>query len=140
MLYNQIKELYPHLEPLKDFILQDDGEGPYIKEWFSEESRPTKEELADVKVTAIKAPLISEIKRIASEKILAIAPDWKQRNMIARSVELLTLDPTDESVIAERAAMKAAYRRLDAIREYSNTLEGALDADINTDITEGWPE
>jgi hypothetical protein len=40
-----IKRIYPDLNAGKDFVLQDDGEGPYIAEWKVESKKPSVEEL-----------------------------------------------------------------------------------------------
>lgn len=42
-----IISLFPHAEPLTDFIIQDDsdGNGPYITQWNLKEPQPTEEEL-----------------------------------------------------------------------------------------------
>lgn len=36
---------YPDINPLVDVVLQDDGAGPYIKEWNLETPKPTKKDL-----------------------------------------------------------------------------------------------
>jgi len=52
MLKDKIKAVVPELTDA-DFvgkvILQDDGSGPYIKEWNLAKQRPTAKELADAK-------------------------------------------------------------------------------------------
>lgn len=37
--------MYPGTDPLKDFIVQDDGAGQYIKEWNLPDPQPTQKEL-----------------------------------------------------------------------------------------------
>lgn len=46
-LYKVVKHIYPDLDE-KDFVLKDDGDGPYILEWFAEITQPTHEELQTV--------------------------------------------------------------------------------------------
>lgn len=40
-----IMKLFPSASPLMDFKVQDDGEGPYIKEWNLIDPQPTEQEL-----------------------------------------------------------------------------------------------
>ena len=96
---------------------------------------------ADSRLTqAIKQRMIDEIKSLAYQKIVAIAPEWKQRNMMAHSITLL--QKGRENWTSEEAAMAEVYEniwaRIAAIRAYSNYLEENLTP--NTDITDGWPE
>ena len=88
--------------------------------------------------------LKEQTKGIANNKIIAIASEWKQRNMIARSLELEREDrtngPLSAAEQAELDAMTAIWDRIKAIRAHSDTLEADIDTDINTDINAGWPE
>lgn len=40
-----IMALYPNLDPVVDFMVQDDGGGQYIAQWNSPDSKPTQEDL-----------------------------------------------------------------------------------------------
>jgi hypothetical protein len=40
-----LQQTYPNADFLKDIILQDDGEGPYIKYWGIGSPKPTEEEI-----------------------------------------------------------------------------------------------
>jgi len=42
---NYLQQQYPDTAFLRDIILQDDGEGPYIKYWGVGGQKPTEEEL-----------------------------------------------------------------------------------------------
>lgn len=88
--------------------------------------------------------LKTQTKGIANSKILAIASEWKQRNMIARSLELEREEringPLSAPDQAELDAMMAIWDRIKAIRVHSDSLEADIDVDINTDINAGWPE
>jgi len=44
-LYNLLKLKYPELKFVNDITLQDDGQGPYIKEWNLEKTKPTEQDL-----------------------------------------------------------------------------------------------
>lgn len=109
---------------LDDFIVQDDGDGPHIKEWLSSEPRPSDEEIAAA-IAALPDPLVSAVKAEAARRILAIAPEWKQRNMTARGVELLSLgrENWSQTDIDEAAAMQVVWSRIKAVRAASNALE-----------------
>lgn len=137
-MYNEIKELYPDITD-DQFRLEDDGSGAKIVLWTYPMRKPTKTQIKAVAVKAEITRLKKKVKKMANDKILITAPAWKQRNLIARSVELLTLDPTDPVVVAESDMMKAAWASLNAIRKHSNKLEDDLDKDVTTDITIGWP-
>lgn len=45
-LVQAILGLYPNLSPITDFSVQDDGSGPYIKNWTNSNPRPTDADLA----------------------------------------------------------------------------------------------
>lgn len=38
---------YPNIKPLEDFVVQDDGEGAYIKEWNYDKPIPTDKQLEE---------------------------------------------------------------------------------------------
>lgn len=42
---NYLQKRFPNASFLKDIILQDDGNGPYIKSWGLSDPKPTEEEL-----------------------------------------------------------------------------------------------
>ena len=58
----------------------------------------------------------------AQRRIIAIAPEWKQRNWIARSVELLRIGPANWTPAeqAEADAIQAQWDQIKAIRDASN--------------------
>ncbi len=69
---------------------------------------------------------ISLIKSLAGQVILSIAPDWKQRNMTARAVEIADAKAqgtATEADIAESEAIRAIWYRIKAVRSKSNQLE-----------------
>ena len=90
-----------------------------------------------------------KIKAIAGEKINSIFPEWKQRNIIARSTELtekkadgiaLTQPELDELII-----IKALWSRVKAIRVASDAIEADLTASVdplsfNIETSINWPE
>ena len=84
----------------------------------------------------VRASDETQIKTEASKRILALCPDWKQRNIIARMVELLparlagTLTAEQSE---EVAAAEALWAKIKAIRAHSDALESSPDAGP-------WPE
>ncbi len=85
-----------------------------------------------------KEEKITEIKEEAQQQILDLAPEWKQRNMIARAVELVQLGQTTDP---EFIAIQAVWDTVKVIRATSDQLE----ADVNAANTEAgvdavvWP-
>lgn len=84
-----------------------------------------------VRLDAIAAELIAKVKADAGDIILAYLPDWKQRNMTARGVQILrkiqAATATSEE-IAEADAIEAAFDNVVAIRAASDAAEAAITA------------
>lgn len=58
-----LKNQFPNASFLKDIILQDDGDGPYIKHWGIGSPKPTEQELniaAASMVPKVQPPSIAE--------------------------------------------------------------------------------
>lgn len=85
-----------------------------------------------------------EIKNIASKRILEIAPEWKQRNIMVRAVELVEINGgASLEEIEELNAIRAIWARIRAVRSYSDSLEARVDSvedKLSVDIETGWPE
>jgi len=83
-------------------------------------------------VNEIPPPTLSEklpeykanINSLAGEKILSVYPDYKQRNMTARYIELLTLNQLDS---AEALGLKASWNWINDIRRRSNVASIGID-------------
>lgn len=77
------------------------------------------------------------IKDEAARRILALAPEWRQRNAIARGLELLEKrdagTPLTADEEAERAAIQSMWDAIKAIRERSDDLERTLPNDYQND-------
>lgn len=99
----------------------EDGEG-WALEWGH----------ATTPVVDFKARLTLRIKGDARVRILAIVPEWKQFNLIARGVELtdklIATGSLTTAELAERDAIRATWQTIKAIRTYSDTLEAAVTA------------
>jgi len=72
-----------------------------------------------------KEEKVAEIKAEAQRQILKLAPEWKQRNMIARVVELMQLGQTTDP---EFVAIQDIWDSIKAIRATSDQLEVAVNA------------
>lgn len=77
---------------------------------------------------ARRADLVAAVKTEAGRRILAILPDYKQRNLLARGLELHAKGPATwtEAEQAEWSAGHALWQRIKAIRLRSDEIEAAL--------------
>jgi hypothetical protein len=95
--------------------------------------------------TGVRIPLETQqqiVKGICRKKILAVFPEWKQTNMTARGVELLSTGPanwTDQDK-AEAMALQTAWAWIKSMRQASNVIEAM--SPIPADFMNGkyWPE
>lgn len=79
---------------------------------------------------------VPEIKAAAGDLIVARYAEWKQRNMIARMVELNTKATPTVDEEAEMAAIQVVWDWVKAVRAESDRLE----ADINLTVEDAsWP-
>lgn len=110
--------------------------------WPYQEVQPTEDELTALESTykenRIKADKIQQIKDEAHKRIVANYPEYKQRNMLADSIEAVsqynisrelnpnyTMSADDKVMIAQYQAV-LSYTR--GIRTKSNEIEATLDA------------
>jgi hypothetical protein len=82
-------------------------------------------------LAAEQAEAIAEIKDRARARILAICPEWKQTNLVARGTELLMRvhlggAALTEAEQAEVAAGQAIWDQVKAIRTASDAAEAAV--------------
>ncbi len=105
---------------------------------------------------AALAQRVAAIKVEAATRILAIAPEWAQRNLTARAADLALLYPGTKGIDlpeperSEYLAGQAVWERIRAIRDASNSIEAALaaaatkgasEADVRAvDVVSMWPE
>lgn len=82
----------------------------------------------------IKAAAVAEVRAIAEQKILAILPEYMQRNLTARAVELAVKNAgkgSDQFSADERAewtAGQAKWNAIKAVRAASNAIEAQIAA------------
>jgi len=67
----------------------------------------------------------SEVKEEAGRRIISIAPEWKQRNMIARSVELFSIGKENwtQEQIDEQQSIERVWEMIKDIRQKSDEIE-----------------
>ncbi len=92
-------------------------------------TQPERDALDAKWAAGAKGRKVAQIKAEAGRRILAVLPEWEQRNLTARSVELLHIGKaawtTEEA--AEAAAIDALWAGAKAIRSISDDLEASLD-------------
>lgn len=91
-------------------------EGRYRQVW----SEPVRDNNL---VSAAKSSLIARVKAEANRRILAILPEWKQRNYTARAVEKLAAGEVGDD---EWSAMSAAWTAIKAVRVASDAIEAEI--------------
>jgi hypothetical protein len=110
--------------------------------WLSDKPRPTDAEIAAAALPAAKAAKTQQIKAAARARILARYPEWRQANLTARAVELVSLGQTTGP---EWGQMQAIWNWIKATRARSDLLESDVDNCITVEAVEqltigGWPE
>jgi len=113
-----------------------------ISAWRRPEPQPTDAQIAAAALPAAKAAKKREIKQAARAHILARYPEWKQTNLLARAVELVSLG---DLAGAEWTQMQAGWAWIQATRARSDLLESDVDACTTVEAVEqltigGWPE
>ena len=123
-----------------------DIRGGVITKWGVEGIPQPNQQTIDEALTKYTAEVAtpSLIDKIAYSKIINIAPEYMQRNMIARSVELtdkkLTGAALTEEEVAEEAYMKGIWDRVKALRSHAQYLKNESIAGNDPDINAGWSE
>lgn len=107
-----------------DLVSSDDGDVP-ADSWSVRSF--TAQELA-----AYRAEAKQKVKNLAKAEIESLAPEWKQRNTIARGLDLTrkelkggTLTSSEDDEVTAGEALWAAVA---AIRSHSDTVEGQIDS------------
>lgn len=88
--------------------------------------------------------IYDEIDKLAYFKIVKIAPEYVQRNMLAMSLTLLEkrlegLTLTEEE-LAVQDNIRSVWTRVNSIRAYAKYLKEEAAAGNNPDINSGWSE
>jgi hypothetical protein len=125
-----------------DFEVVASSAGAPMLRWLSDKPRPTDAEIAAAALPAAKAAKTQQIKAAARARILARYPEWRQANLTARAVELVSLGQTTGP---EWGQMQAIWNWIKATRARSDLLESDVDNCITVEAVEqltigGWPE
>ena len=127
--------------PETDFAFLDEGAGPQLR-WLSNKPRPTDAEIAAAALPAAKAAKRAAIKQAARQIILARYPEWRQANLPARAVELVSLGETSGP---EWQQMQSIWAWIQSVRARSDLLEADVAACTTVEAVEGiviggWPD
>ncbi|WP_339862338.1 hypothetical protein [Paremcibacter congregatus] len=90
-------------------------------------------------LTETQTETIEHIKAEAGRIILGRFPEWQQRNMIAAAVNLERKERLSGLTTEEQAAiadLTANWAWVDAVRDYSNVLAGAVVAALTVEAVE----
>ena len=95
-----------------------------------------------------KRPLmiIAEVKAMAQKRIFDIAPEYKQRNMLAQAIELGAVpdNARTQAQKDEALALKSIWAKINDIRRHSDYLEEQIKLgnypNLRDPASQGWPE
>ena len=95
--YNQVMKLRPNVL-VSDFILQDDGNGPFIKEWTSQEA-----ELTQVEVDTVDDS--PSLPQLALKEIIKLESQVTNRRLREAYADSTWLDAQEALIATERAKL-----------------------------------
>lgn len=124
-----------------DFEVWQSGDNTTFR-WRSNKPRPTDAEIAAAAPPAAQAAKRLAIKTTARQIILSRYPEWRQANLTARAVELVSLGETSGP---EWQQMQAIWGWIKAVRARSDLLEADVAACTTVEAVEGiviggWPD
>jgi hypothetical protein len=110
-MYDAIKQLFPDMTS-EDCSLQDDGDGPYIKEWKRPEPRPSESDIAGAQFEVNKKRAIGKIDadtdRIITDTIGARAEEYRQAHADALAYQAAGWQGDVPPFVANHQAAKTA--------------------------------
>ena len=138
MLGEILSHMFPGIDLVNECVLTEAG----LVEWRRPEPRPTDAEIAAAALPAAQAAKRAAIKTTARQIILARYPEWRQANLTARAVELVSLGDLSGP---EWQQMQAIWAWIKAVRARSDLLEADVAACTTVEAVEaiqisGWPE
>ena len=102
--------LFPGAKP-GDWLLQDDGAGPYIKAWSRAEPQPTPTQITAAALPVNKAALVAKIRadanRIVSDTVGALSNEYTQAKTDADAFKAAAYLGTAPSSVSSWATAKA---------------------------------
>lgn len=125
----------------RDYDLLDSGRGPEVR-WRSNKPRPTNAQIAAAALPAAQAAKRAAIKQAARQIILSRYPEWRQANLTARAVELVSLNETSGP---EWQQLQSIWAWIKDVRARSDLLEADVAACTTVEAVEGiviggWPD
>ena len=125
-----------------DFEAIQDEHGVRLSRWLSDKPRPTDAEIAAAALPAAQAAKRAAIKTAARQTILARYPEWRQANLTARAVELVSLGQTNSP---EGRQIQGIWAWIQSVRARSDLLEADVAACTTVEAVEGiviggWPD
>lgn len=136
MMYSKAIEKYLNrkVDFRKEILLQDDGQGVYIKIWDVIKNKPTMAELdiiiSDNELIWEKENKINEVKKKAQEIILKEYPYWKQNNLSHRAIELSDKKYTNELTqeeLDEEMELNSVWVWVKNMRTQSDVMESMIE-------------
>ena len=125
-----------------DFEVIQDEHGVRLSRWLSDKPRPTDAEIAAAALPAVQAAKRSAIKQAARQVILDRYPEWRQANLTARAVELVSLGQTNSP---EGQQIQGVWAWIKNVRARSDLLEADVAVCTTVEAVEGiviggWPD
>ena len=132
-----IQYLRPDLQPCVDYTNTETSVN-----WITPGPRPSDDELRAAMLPAAQAAKRAAIKQAARQIILGRYPEWRQANLTARAVELVSLGQTSGP---EWQQMQSIWAWIKAVRAHSDLLEADVAACTTVAAVDavqlsGWPE
>lgn len=105
-LFYKIKCIYPDITE-RDFKLQNDGSGDYIKEWYSTVyTKPNSKQLEDVSTAALKLYHVTRTRNLRAAAYPSMAD---QIGALMKMVDKSTASPELLALVEKVEAVKAEY-------------------------------
>lgn len=138
MLAHILSHMFPGIDLVAECVLTEAG----LVEWRRPEPRPTDAEIAAAALPAAQAAKRAAIKTAARQIILSRYPEWRQANLTARAVELVSLNETSGP---EWQQLQSIWAWIQAVRARSDLLEADVAACTTVEAVEGiviggWPD
>ncbi len=128
-----VENILRHLRPNPQFYGSLIGSNQTVYDalnWVDSRTKPTWQEILDAEepYLALKAQVDApaQIKALTHRIILELAPEWKQRNMLAKALQIENLQRNNESTPEQDAEVDlilVAWGKIERIRAKSDELE-----------------
>lgn len=127
-----IQALYPNLVPRVDYLLQDDGQGAYIKSWTNSNPYPTQSDLQNGWYLWTRRDKADEIVLDFNEAIKALYPvalhtdyAWHVELMYAIATNNTAQRTSLQNLVQKRRRAEQALSQADTIEEVEAITFGA---------------